>query len=97
MKSIAMYRFLFSVKARGGFDPTNINRIRIPSKDKPISTQVIISAGTIDSAKKKARKQHDGTFWLIGFYTEDNTFVKMSNLTLEQKIAMGGTYEQSKE
>lgn len=83
-------QFVFHVKARGSRDPENPSRIRMPRPGQ--WTETIISASTIESAKKRARKQHDGTFQLYAVILPDGRRVKMSSLTREQKEQLGGVY-----
>ena len=69
-------RFVFRVEARGSRNPNELNSVRMPKENS--MQNVIINCGTKEKAKKLARKQHDGTFWLLGTLDENDKFHKIS-------------------
>jgi hypothetical protein len=69
-----MPRFAFRVKARGGFT-NDLKQIKIPN-NKSLMT-VVISCGTVEKAKKLARKQNDGTYWLLGILDNNDKIHKI--------------------
>ena len=78
-----MPRYLFRVKAQGRFTE-DMKQIRIPH-EKSLQN-VIINCGTVEKAKKLARKQHDGTFWLLGILDENDKLHKIPKKIKEVKI-----------
>lgn len=76
-------RFVFRVKARGRLS-NNCDMIHIPKEGA--LQDVIINAGTVNKAKKLARKQHDETFWLLGILDESNNLIKATSKRYKQLI-----------
>ena len=69
-----MPRFLFRVKGRGGLTE-DMTQIRIPHK-KGLQN-VIINVATEEKARKLARKQNDGTYWLLGVLNRSDKLIPM--------------------
>jgi hypothetical protein len=64
-----MPRFAFKVLLTGGRrNPENIKQVR--TWNKKTCEIVVINCGTIERAKKIARKQNDGSFIYLGHYDE---------------------------
>ena len=78
-----MPRFVFRVKAQGRFTE-DMKQIRVPCEDG--LQNVIINCGTVEKAKKLARKQHDGTFWLLGVLDENDKLHKIIKKKEDQKV-----------
>ena len=78
-----MARFLFRVKARGGFTK-DMKQIKIPH-EKGLEN-VIINCGTEGKARKLARKGYDGTYWLLGVVDENDKIIKIADWRRQQEL-----------